>query len=156
MQPALLLATAVLAAPSFVGLCVGFLRDPVAGAADHELLHRNGGFVGSAACKTCHPDHHASWRATHHAQMTQLPSEAAVRGAFDGRTVAYAGDHARPFRDGGRFLIDVPTQGREARGRRTAEVALLVGSRRYQQYFEKQRRGDSVAFVRLQIGRAHV
>jgi len=135
----------------FVTATLRLAHDPIAAAADHELLHRHGGYVGSATCKACHPDHHASWRATHHAQMTQLPSDTTVRGAFDGRKVDYAGDHARPFREHGRFLIDVPTQSPEARGRRTAEVALLVGSRRYQQYFEKQPRGDSIAFVRLPI-----
>ncbi len=140
-----------LAAPAFVGLALRFGSDPAAVVAADPLLHRDGGFVGSATCRACHPDHFTSWARTHHAQMTQRPGADNVRGAFDGRLVRYAADQARPFRDGGRFLMEVPTASPEANGRRTAEVALLVGSRRYQQYFEKQQRGDSVAYVRLPI-----
>ena len=151
MSPSLRLLLAALAAPAFVATALYIGPDPSTVAADDPLVHRNGGFVGSSTCRTCHPDHHTSWRRTHHAQMTQLPGPDTVRGAFDGRLVRYADQQARPFHDGDRFLIDIPFASREANGRRTAEVALLVGSRRYQQYFEKQQRGDSVAFVRLPI-----
>lgn len=140
-----------LVAPVFVATALWLGPDPQQHAAADPLLHRNGGYVGSTTCQGCHPDHHASWRRTFHATMTQRPTPAAVRGAFDGREVPYAGQSARPFRDGDTFCIEVPTNGREGGGRRRAEVALAVGSRRYQQYFEQERRGDSVAYVRLPI-----
>ena len=142
------IALAALAAPTFLTLAMRWGHDPVAAAAHAPLQHRDGGFVGAQACKACHPDHHASWQATHHARMTQRPDETTVLGAFDGRTVRYEQDAARPFRDGARFCMDIP-DGRG--GRRLAEVALTVGSRRYQQYFERQRRGEHDVFVRLPI-----
>lgn len=147
----LTLLLAALAAPIFVASSLSWGPDPSAAIAAQELVHRNGGHVGSAICRDCHADHYTSWRRTHHAQMTQRPGADNVRGVFDGRVVRYEGQEARPFRDGDRFLIDVPTTNAEAHGRRIAEVALMVGSRRYQQYFERQQRGDSVAFVRLPI-----
>ncbi len=124
-------------------------HDPVAHEAQAPLIHRNGGYAGVNACRTCHPDHHASWRATFHSTMTQRPSAATVRGDFDGRSVPYAGNTARPFRDGDGFFMEIPAA--DGVGRRTAEVALAVGSRRYQQYFERERRGDTEALVRLPI-----
>ena len=108
------------------------------------LLHRESGYVGSAACRACHEDQHASWAATHHSTMTQRPSAATVLGRFDGATVAQGTDSARPFRDGERFLMELRVGGVA----RTAEVELLVGSRRYQQYFERRTLRDGASFCR--------
>ncbi len=139
---------AFVAAPLFVAGALRFGHDPVAHEAAASFIHRDGGYVGSSTCRACHPDHFDSWRATFHSTMTQRPSPAAIQGIFDGRSVRYEGAEARPFREGDRFFMDLPTaQG----GRRRAEVALLVGSRRYQQYFEVEHRGDTDAFVRLPI-----
>src|SRR6185369_16144097 len=111
-------------------------------------IHRDGGFVGSSACATCHPEHHASWSRTFHRTMTQLPGPDTVLGRFDGRAVAYEGRSARPLVDDGRYVIEVPVEGSRAR---RAEVALAVGSRRYQQYFERVGSGVESALVRLPI-----
>jgi len=151
VHPSLAFAAAALAAPLFVVTALHLGHDPAAHRAAAGLVHRNGGYVGAATCRTCHPDQHASWARTHHATMTQRPSPSTVLGEFDGRTVRYEGRQGRPFRDGERFVMEVPTSGVEGRGHRTAEVALAVGSRRYQQYFERQPRGDSFAFVRLPL-----
>ena len=122
--------------------------DPAAFAAEQDLVHREEGYAGSAGCKSCHPQQHASWERTFHRTMTQRVDPETVRGRFDGREVAYEGRSARVFREGERFLMEVPVQDG---GRRVAEVALAVGSRRYQQYFERVERGDGFAFVRLPI-----
>ncbi|MCA8964258.1 MAG: hypothetical protein H6838_16195 [Planctomycetes bacterium] len=148
MRAHLVIAAAALAAPVFVTLATTLGHDPVAAAAQAPLQHRDGGFVGAQACQACHLDHHASWQVTHHAHMTQRPDEATIVGAFDGREVRYEQDRARPFRDGQRFCMEVPAADG---GRRIAEVALAVGSRRYQQYFERRHRGDSDVYVRLPI-----
>jgi predicted CXXCH cytochrome family protein len=138
----------LLAAPAFVVMALRWGHDPVAAEAQAPLIHREQGYVGSAACGTCHPDHHASWRRTFHSTMTQLASPATVLGRFEGQVVRYGRDAARPFRDGERFCIEVPAANGASR---IAEVALTVGSRRYQQYFERQVRGSGAAFVRLPI-----
>lgn len=79
--------------------------------------------------------------------MTQEPTKDAVVGRFDGREVSYESQSARPFEKDGRFKMDLPTES----GRRTAEVALAVGSHRYQQYFEKIRSADGFHLRRLPI-----
>ena len=100
------------------------------------------GYVGSGSCLSCHEDEHESWTRTFHRTMTQLPTAAAVQGAFDGRAFLYAEKAATPRREKDRFFVDLPADG--ATPARTAEVALVVGSRRYQQYFERKSdaRGD--------------
>jgi hypothetical protein len=138
------LALAPLAA--WAALRLGY--DPVRGASEVPLIHREGGYLGSEACRPCHGDHHATWERTFHRTMTQLPGAQTVVGLFDGQSVAYGGSSARVFEQDGRYLMDLPAAGG---GRREAEVALAVGSRRYQQYFERVSRGDGFAFVRLPI-----
>jgi hypothetical protein len=143
----LLVAGALLLAP----LCVlAALRSNDA-AADLSRgdpgIHRDGGFVGSSACAPCHPEHEASWARTYHRTMTQRPGPDTILGAFDGRTVSYAGRTARPTSENGRYFIEVPTEG----GSRRAEVALVVGSRRYQQYFEREVAPEGSVLRRLPI-----
>ena len=69
----LLLVLLLLAAPLTVALTLGFGHDPAAAAAQAPWIHRSGGFAGAAECRSCHPDHYASWRRTFHASMTQAP-----------------------------------------------------------------------------------
>ena len=77
--------------------------------------------------------------------MTQRPVPEVVQGAFDGRSLTYEGQTARVFRDEDRFFFELPA----GEGRRVAEVVLAVGSRRYQQYFEREELDDGFAFRRL-------
>ncbi|HEX5053904.1 MAG TPA: cytochrome c3 family protein [Planctomycetota bacterium] len=142
------LLIALLAPPAFVAGALRFGHDPVVAEANAPLIHREQGYVGSSACATCHPDHHESWQRTFHSTMTQRATAASVQGAFDGRTVRYGRDSARPFRDGERFCMEVPDEGG---GRRNATVELTVGSRRYQQYFERVEQDGFANYVRLPI-----
>ena len=146
MRSSLAILLACAAPPVFVTAALQLGHDPVAAETAAPLIHREHGYVGSASCAACHPDHHASWARTFHATMTQRPTAAAVLGRFDGDAVHYGEDRARALRDGERFLIEFTTGGG---GPRTAEVALAVGSRRYQQYFELDPANG--AYVRLPI-----
>src|SRR5947207_761531 len=42
-----------------------------------------GGYVGSAACRSCHPDQHGTWYGSYHRTMTQAATEESVLGDFD-------------------------------------------------------------------------
>ena len=46
-------------------------------------LEAKHGYVGSAACKTCHSNEHASWHASYHRSMTQLPTPDSVVAPFN-------------------------------------------------------------------------
>ena len=77
---------APLAVPWLTGLVLsiaalaGALRWTVAAAPKREPLgaierHQAGGYVGSAACQSCHPGFYASWHKTFHRSMTRTTSE---------------------------------------------------------------------------------
>jgi len=77
--------------------------------------------------------------------MTQLPDGMSVLGAFDGVDRETEGVGWRAFRedglDGPRFRFQI--------GERVTEVALVVGSHVYQQYFERVRREDQRHYRRI-------
>ncbi|MBP8300087.1 MAG: hypothetical protein KA020_07000 [Planctomycetes bacterium] len=60
MRAPLTLLLAALAAPIFVASSLSWGPDPSAAIAAQELVHRNGGHVGSAICRDCHADHYTS------------------------------------------------------------------------------------------------
>lgn len=136
------------AGPLALTLALLLGHDARAADARAELTHRAAGFTGAAACGDCHPDRHASWERTFHSSMTARAGPDTVLGAFDGRRIDYEGDYGVVLQRDGAFLMDLPAAG----GRRTAEVALCVGSRRYQQYFERVARPDGTfALLRLPL-----
>jgi predicted CXXCH cytochrome family protein len=139
---------ALLVTPVATLFALRFGFDPVEHEARQPLIHRDDGFVGSTACRACHENHYESWGRTFHRTMTQRATPETVVGVFDGRAVTYEGKTARPIERDGRFFMQLPL---ENGGTREAEVALTVGSRRYQQYFERESRGSGFAFVRLPI-----
>jgi predicted CXXCH cytochrome family protein len=145
----LLMTACLVAAPLAVGLALATGHDVRRAEAARPLFARGDDYVGASACRACHPDHHASWRRTYHASMTQLPERATVRGRFDGTPVTAFGATATPFERDGRFFFGLPPVG--ADGPRDAEVALCVGSRRYQQYFERVDGPSGTVYRRLPL-----
>ncbi|MHC5012266.1 MAG: cytochrome c3 family protein [Planctomycetota bacterium] len=104
----------------------------------------------SERCRSCHPDHHASWWETFHRTMTQEADEESVVGAFDGRTVTFFDVPARPVRRDGKYLIEYLSQdGREVL--RTLEIARTVGSRRYQQYLVQDPEDPADNYYRIPL-----
>ena len=127
------LIAAIAATPLAVGLALAWGPDPVSIAASAPLRERAADYDGAASCASCHPDHHASWARTFHASMTRLPEQGSVLGSFDGRAVEFYGRSAVPFEREGAFWMRIP----DREGEREVQVALCVGSNRYQQYFER-------------------
>ena len=137
------------AAPVAAGIALAMGHDARRAEAARPLFARDKDYVGASACRACHPDHHASWRRTYHASMTQLPDPTTVRGRFDGTPVSLFGATATPFERDGRFFFRLPAVGGD--GPREAEVALCVGSRRYQQYFERVESPSGTVHRRLPL-----
>lgn len=100
---------------------------------EEGFRQRDAAWAGSDDCRSCHPDHHASWYRTFHRTMTQEATPESVLGAFDGEVVTFWGVPARPVRRDGRYLIEYLDRD-ERTVLRTLEVERTVGSRRYQQY----------------------
>ncbi len=113
-------------------------RDPDAWA---EVDRQHAGLVGAGSCVNCHPAQVESWRQTYHRTMTQAAEGAAILAPFAGESIEHMGFRATMTRtdsgaahvrvepsDGGPALLDV-------------DVALTVGSHRYQQYVARLDRG---------------
>jgi hypothetical protein len=138
-----------LAVPTAIGLVLAVAHDPVSAEARQPLHRRADDYVGANSCKSCHEDHTKSWRRTYHSRMTQLASEDSVLGRFNGDPVTLFGATATPFQHDGHYFFRLPAFAGE--GPREAEVALTVGSRRYQQYFERYEGADGVVYRRLPL-----
>ena len=144
-----LVIACVVAAPVAAGVVLALGHDVRRAEAARPLFARDQDYVGASACRACHPDRYASWRRTYHASMTQLPDGTTVRGRFDGQAVTLFGATATPYERDGRFFFGLPASGGEAP--REAEVALCIGSRRYQQYFERVDGPEGTVYRRLPL-----
>jgi len=144
-----LVIACVAVAPSAAAVALLLGHDVRHAEAARPLFARDQDYVGASACRACHPDRYASWRRTYHSSMTQLPDEHTVRGRFDGQPVTLFGATATPYQRDGKFFFQLPAAGGE--GPREAEVALCVGSRRYQQYFERTDGLDGAVYRRLPL-----
>jgi predicted CXXCH cytochrome family protein len=145
--PIVIACVAIAPVAAAIVLLVG--HDVRRAEAARPLFARDQDYVGASACRACHPDRYASWRRTFHSSMTQLPDERTVRGRFDGQAVTLFGATATPYQRDGKFFFQLPATG--GQGPREAEVALCVGSRRYQQYFERTDGPDGTVYRRLPL-----
>jgi hypothetical protein len=124
----LLVTVCLVAGPVAAGIALGTGHDVRRAEAARPLFARDSDYVGASACAACHPDHHASWRRTYHASMTQLPDRATVRGRFDGAPVTTFGATATPFERDGRFFFRLPAMGSDGRRSRSASARAATSS----------------------------
>jgi len=71
------------------------------------LQVRSDGYVSSDACRSCHPAEYDSWYGSYHRTMTQIASPEAVKGDFDGVTLASRGRSYHLERVGDEFWVDM-------------------------------------------------
>ncbi|MGD9905101.1 MAG: cytochrome c3 family protein [Vicinamibacterales bacterium] len=90
------------------------------------------GYVGSAACESCHEDAYAKWKASLHIQMTRPVAEATVLGDFSGRTTLTA--HGRSYTFGRKGGVPQVTVRAGDRAAETYAVDYTLGSKRFQGY----------------------
>lgn len=113
------------------------LRASVAPSADRPLLERTDGYVSSQACQACHPDQHASWDASYHSSMTELPSDETVLAPFDGERLEF-GHSYRPHRRGDEFWVTTDNPSWAEPGEAlpvSRRIALVTGSHHQQLYW---------------------
>jgi hypothetical protein len=103
------------------------------------------GYLDSAKCLSCHPDHSASWRRTYHRTMTQEAGPESVQGDFSAHnTLDYLGVHAVMRRSAGRYEMTLNSPDGKSQD---YPIDRTVGSRRIQQYLTREARG----YVRLPV-----
>ncbi len=66
-----------------------------------------GGYIGSAACQSCHPNQHGSWHESYHRTMTQVASEESVLGDFNNVRLSGKDLGVRLFKEDGRFKVEM-------------------------------------------------
>lgn len=88
-------------------------------------------FVGSVACRSCHPQQYERWLGSDHERAMSVASEQTVLGDFSGTTFTQHGVTTRFFRDQGRFKVE--TEGPDGKPG-IFDVAYTFGVRPLQQY----------------------
>ncbi len=98
----------------------------------------DGEFRSSKACRPCHPRAYDTWRQTYHRTMTQAATVEAVIGQFDGRELVDGERRFRVFREGDKFLVDMPaygSSGNVGEARRVVPAVMTTGSHHMQAYW---------------------
>lgn len=93
------------------------------------------GFVGSDACRGCHPAAFEAWSHSFHARNGAPPSAASVVGDFeDANTYTYAGTASRMFREGDAWKMAYTDPRGETEVR---TIDLVIGRARHQVYLTR-------------------
>ena len=79
----------------------------VASLPNLPLEQPTGGYVGSAACKSCHPNQHGSWHESYHRRMTQVASDESVLGDFNNVRLIGKDLGARLFKEDGQYKAEI-------------------------------------------------
>jgi predicted CXXCH cytochrome family protein len=89
-------------------------------------------YIRSTDCLTCHEDHFASWRKTHHSRMTQEARPETIQGDFErNNTLEFQGVTARMEKRGPDYFMSwAGPEGTEEKWK----IVRTVGSRRIEQY----------------------
>ncbi len=125
---------------------------------------RPGGYIGSSACRSCHPGEFQTWHDSFHRTMTQYPSDDNVRGNFNGVTLEFDGDAYHLEKDSRGYWVEMvdpdwkyaelakQAAHREGRGpavpvepnppRARLPITLLTGSHHMQTYWVPSRAGN--------------
>jgi hypothetical protein len=91
------------------------------------------GYVGSAACQSCHPNQHATWHASFHRTMTQAATEESVLGDFNDVRLAGKDLDVRLFKQDGQFMAEMTFRNPAVAG--VYPVVLTTGSHHRQAYW---------------------
>ncbi|MGE5192138.1 MAG: multiheme c-type cytochrome, partial [Deltaproteobacteria bacterium] len=67
-------------------------------------------YVGSEACRSCHPHNHATWYDSYHRTMTQVADEKSVIGNFDNVELHGKDLKVVLFRQGNEFLVEMASE----------------------------------------------
>ncbi|MEE2755319.1 MAG: cytochrome c3 family protein [Myxococcota bacterium] len=95
-------------------------------------------YVGSKACRSCHPKAYATWYKSYHRTMTQVASTKSVLAPFDGRVMSDSGRTYQVHKKGDAFFVNMPAMGTEGDSEDTRSVRPVVmttGSHHMQAYW---------------------
>ncbi len=105
--------------------------------ADRPITDPHTGYVGSAACRSCHAHEHDTWDSSYHQSMTQVASPETVLGDFDNFEIDVKGKHYKLTHDGKDYWVELEdevAQGPE-KPRVKRRIVLTTGSHNMQVYW---------------------
>jgi hypothetical protein len=109
------------------------------------------GYVSSAACVSCHPGEHASFRHTYHRSMTQAATPDTVQAPLDGRPLVLDGRTIRLERRRDEVWATLPDPDAVIAGEPapdvTRRVVLTTGSHREQAFWVSGERSGDLRLV---------
>ena len=124
---------------------------------DRPIEARDGEYVSSETCRSCHPGEYDSWHHSYHRSMTQEVTPEAVRGDFSDVTVELSTGTYRFGRTGDKFWVEMDAYNEmgdliPGAERVRREIVLITGSHHMQVYWMASgftRKLDSVPTVWL-------
>ena len=107
-------------------------------AEDRPIVVTADGYVGSAACQSCHEDNYRSWHASYHRTMTQVATPQSIASSFDDVELQHGGGRFRLLTDSDELWVEAnytrETSG-EAANTSRRRVVLTTGSHHFQVYW---------------------
>jgi hypothetical protein len=100
--------------------------------AQRPIEVRQGGYVSSKTCQSCHPGEHATWHGSYHRRMTQVARPESIVAPFDGVELAVYGEEYRLEQRGDELWVERSAPGSSPREYR---VALTTGSHHFEAYW---------------------
>jgi hypothetical protein len=94
---------------------------------NRPVVAREGNFVTSNSCRSCHPGNYASWHASFHRTMTQVATPATLVPEANGVELSFAGRQYKLDREGEKILVRERSLGERDYGP-PRQVVLLTGS----------------------------
>lgn len=142
------------ASAAALGLCTALGPRPSAATAVPIELGPRGDYVGSGACRSCHPAEWQSWHHSYHRSMTEAATPASVRAPWE-QVLEWRGRTYTLFRRGHEFWATLPDpdlaaavgqRGRSLDGVPEVErrVVMTTGSHHYQAYWLPGARGNEL------------
>src|SRR5688572_24528481 len=95
---------------AILALLIGSHKAPDEALESRPLEIAADGYLGSQACRECHPHQHATWHGSYHRTMTQIPTADSVVGDFAGVSLERFGGHFRLGREKDRFWVELDSQ----------------------------------------------
>jgi hypothetical protein len=114
---------------------------------DAPLPVDHSGYVGSGACRSCHPSQFETWSASYHRSMTQLATPEAVLAPFRGQVLEGHGRRYELFEEDGRFWVDMqdPDDPSPSSPRVRRRIVMTTGSHHEQDFWFESGPGRAVS-----------
>jgi hypothetical protein len=142
----------VIAAAAVIAACtVGSLwiePAPVVASDARPLVQPDDGYIGSAACRSCHPGEHATWHDSFHRTMTQLARRENVVAQFERLDLDWFGAPVRFEWRGERLWTQFQRRGRQPAAVERP-IEQITGSHHLQVFWYSTGRGRELAPVPL-------